>query len=767
MRSLLNPLRYRPALRRRTYATLGGNRLNQFLKISDEVRSAVAAGKPVVALESAIYTHGFPHPQNLDLARAIEKTVRDNGAVPATICILEGNAVVGLSDKELEQLAESFGKQGTIKVSRRDLAYVTGLPFVDSLNKFVGGTTIAGTSVLAHMAGIKVFATGGLGGVHRGVEKTMDVSADLTELGRTPVALICAGSKAFLDLRRTLEYLETEGVYVGTFGDRKSGQPVQYPAFYSRGCGIISPSVVQDAKEAAGIIYASHSLGLTSGQLFANPIPKEYEIPNEEIQDIIKVSVEAAETASTGNDVTPFILADILKRTAGRSIEANRGLIMNNAMMGAKVAMELAKLEEEGAQTQTTAMPHMPTPSASSQAKKTHKKTTSDIHKVDTPEVLVIGGVAVDVNCDYVLRTASTDSTPVLHTSNPSIITESLGGVANNVAYALHLSGIKTLLVSCTGADISGSWVRDQMQKRGMDTSGLASSTAYNTARYVAVNDGKGGLFVASADMNVIEQMDPENLAQATSSTGAQWVVIDGNLAAGTIVEVLRRCSKKGIKVVFEPTSAAKSTAIFSSPKKLGTFPTASLYAAAPNAQELDAMYHAASDAELFSTELPWWGIIDSLLLDSEFRTSIDALSRSSGVDLVSTGLVQKAVNLLPYIPNLFVKLGEKGCLVVSLLPPDHKALNEKRRTAGAVVVKARLGQDTGGLLVRHFEPESVQRVVSVNGAGDTFLGVVVAGMVRGEASLGSIVERAQRAAVLTLQSTQAVSEKIRDLVWE
>jgi pseudouridine-5'-phosphate glycosidase/pseudouridine kinase len=199
--------------------------------------------------------------------------VRDNGAVPATICVLNGKAVVGLSDAELEQLADSFGKAGTTKVSRRDLAYVTGLvgcplspsygrevdadgikPFVDPSNKFVGGTTIAGTSVLAHMAGIKVFATGGLGGVHRGVEKTMDVSADLTELGRTPVALICAGSKAFLDLKRTLEYLETEGVYVGTFGDRTAGEPVQYPAFYSRGCGIISPSVVKDAKEAAGII---------------------------------------------------------------------------------------------------------------------------------------------------------------------------------------------------------------------------------------------------------------------------------------------------------------------------------------------------------------------------------------------------------------------------------------------------------------------------------------------------------------------------------
>jgi pseudouridine-5'-phosphate glycosidase/pseudouridine kinase len=218
---------------------------------------------------------------------------------------------------------------------------------------------------------------------------------------------------------------------------------------------------------------------------------------------------------------------------------------------------------------------------------------------------------------------------------------------------------------------------------------------------------------------------------------------------------------------VFEPTSAAKSTAIFSPAfnprKKLGTFPEHSLYAAAPNAQELDAMYTAAADAELFSTKLPWWAVIDSLLLDSNFRADIDALSRSSGVDLVGTGLVQKAINLVPYIPNLFVKLGEKGCLVVSLLQPGDKTL-EKRPGPDAVVMKARVGEEVGGLLVRHFEAEKVDQVVSVNGAGDTFLGVAVAGLVRGE-PLESVVEKAQRAAVLTLQSREAVSRRIEDLV--
>jgi len=251
MHSLFLRCGFRPHPRH--YSTLRTSRLSQYLSITPEVQSALNSGTPVVALESAIYTHGFPHPANLPLALEIESVVRSHGAVPATICILNGKARIGLSSSELEELANSAGKEDTTKVSRRDLGYVLS----GAGGKRVGGTTVAGTSVLAHLAGIKVFATGGLGGVHRGVKNTMDVSADLTELGRTPVAVVCAGSKAFLDLPRTLEYLETEGVYVGTFRDGRDSKEVEFPAFWSRGCGIKAPSVVEDAREAAGIICES------------------------------------------------------------------------------------------------------------------------------------------------------------------------------------------------------------------------------------------------------------------------------------------------------------------------------------------------------------------------------------------------------------------------------------------------------------------------------------------------------------------------------
>ena len=222
-----------------------------FFRVSDEVRDALNAGRPVVALETTIYTHGFPYPDNVALASLLESVVRVNGAVPATIGILDGVARVGLDADELVRLTQSAGQSTTLKLSRRDLSYVCGLRLAGK--SFNGGTTIASTMLLAHLAGIKIFGTGGLGGVHRGAESTMDISADLTELGRTPVAVVASGCKSFLDIPRTLEYLETEGVGVGTFADGRQGA-VDFPAFWSRDSGVKSPTTIQDEKEAAAII---------------------------------------------------------------------------------------------------------------------------------------------------------------------------------------------------------------------------------------------------------------------------------------------------------------------------------------------------------------------------------------------------------------------------------------------------------------------------------------------------------------------------------
>lgn len=321
---------------------------NAYFQVSEEVRQALAEKRPVVALESTIYTHGWSYPSNIALASHLESVVRTNGGVPATIGILDGVARVGLAAEEVIRLATAAGKKDTLKISRRDLGFACGLT-VDGC-KYIGGTTVAGTMILAHMAGIRVFATGGLGGVHRGAESTMDISADLTELGRTPVAVISSGCKSFLDIPKTLEYLETQGVGVATFADGRSGS-VDFPAFWTRDSGVKSPMVLPDEKAAAAVLHAHLTLGLQSGLHFANPIPEKHSIAKADMDRVIEEAVEEANAAgATGNANTPFILNKIKQLTGSGSVTANRALIESNVKRGTLVAKELMKLELRGAE---------------------------------------------------------------------------------------------------------------------------------------------------------------------------------------------------------------------------------------------------------------------------------------------------------------------------------------------------------------------------------------------------------------------------------
>lgn len=316
---------------------------SDFFRVSEEVQQAIAERRPVVALESTIYTHGFPYPDNLALASRLESLVRLNGGVPATIGILDGVARVGLAADELVKLVSA---SKPLKVSRRDMGFVLGLKDMNgkSLN---GGTTVSGTMVLAHLAGIKVFGTGGLGGVHRGAEQTMDISADLTELGRTPVAVISSGCKSFLDIPKTLEYLETQGVAVATFADGRPGH-VDFPAFYTRDSGVKSPMVLQTEDDAARVILAQKALGLQSGLHFANPIPEQFSVPFAQMEKAINQALDAALTAgATGAASTPYILAKIKEITGSKSVDANKALVEANVVRATKVAVALQKLDSD------------------------------------------------------------------------------------------------------------------------------------------------------------------------------------------------------------------------------------------------------------------------------------------------------------------------------------------------------------------------------------------------------------------------------------
>lgn len=340
-RLAVHGLRAQSNVRRRAFSTR-----EKLFHVSEEVQDALNSGRPVVALETTIYTHGFPYPENVALASHLESLVRTNGGVPATIGILEGRAHVGMDADQLIQLISTAGSKDTWKISRRDLAFIGGLSGLRG-QKLNGGTTIAGTMILAHLAGIKIFATGGLGGVHRGGENSMDVSADLTELGRTPVAVISSGCKSFLDIPRTLEYLETQGVGVGTFADGRQGE-VDFPAFFCRDSGVKSPQTIQNEVDAAAIVHAQFQLPVHSGLLLANPVPERSAMQRSEIDSIIQTAVKEAEDMGiSGSKNTPYILKRIRELSNDASVVANEALIEANVIRGTKIAVELAKLEAE------------------------------------------------------------------------------------------------------------------------------------------------------------------------------------------------------------------------------------------------------------------------------------------------------------------------------------------------------------------------------------------------------------------------------------
>ncbi len=303
---------------------------NQYLDIAPEVAEALAQNKPVVALESTIISHGMPYPQNVETALKVEQVIRDNGAVPATIAIIGGRLKAGLSKDEIEHL----GKTGydVPKVSRRDLPIIVA-------KGMDGATTVATTMIIASLAGIKIFATGGIGGVHRGAETTMDISADLEELAMTPVMVVCAGAKSILDLGLTLEYLETKGVPVIGYGTK------ELPAFYTRKSGFGVDYKLDTPLELATAFHVKQKVGLKGGMLVANPIPEEYSMDPDVINKAIDEAIaESRKQGIHGKDTTPFLLAKVKEITGGDSLDSNIQLVFNNAALAAKTAVELSKL---------------------------------------------------------------------------------------------------------------------------------------------------------------------------------------------------------------------------------------------------------------------------------------------------------------------------------------------------------------------------------------------------------------------------------------
>ncbi len=308
--------------------------MKQYLSYSAEVQHAMENNLPIVALETTIISHGMPYPQNVQMAKEVEQIIRDNGAVPATIGLMDGKIKIGLSESELEEFATNANVE---KVSRRDFPYILA-------SGKIGATTVAATMIAAELAGISVFATGGIGGVHREGEVTMDISADLTELAQTNVAVVCAGAKSILDIGRTLEYLETNGVPVVGY------QCTQFPSFYSRTSEYTTDFRLDTPESVATLLKTKWELGLYGGAVIANPVPEKDEFPYEKIEAVTQQALaEAKEKGISGKNVTPFLLDKVKKLTDGKSLETNIALVKHNAAVAAQIAAAFHQLlEEEG-----------------------------------------------------------------------------------------------------------------------------------------------------------------------------------------------------------------------------------------------------------------------------------------------------------------------------------------------------------------------------------------------------------------------------------
>ncbi|KAL0939027.1 IdgA domain-containing protein [Colletotrichum truncatum] len=730
------------------YQTPAG--LKNLLRVSDEVADAVATNKPVVALESTIYTHGA-----LGNDLGLEDVVRQGGGVPAVCGILNGEPVVGLTEEEVALMVNSGNAS---KVSRRDVAHLVGLGLTG--RKVHGGTTIAGTMLLARLAGIRIFGTGGLGGVHRGGENTMDVSADLTELGRTRVAVISAGCKGFLDIPRTLEFLETHGAFVATFADGRTGK-VDFPAFWARESGTKSPLVVHTEREAAAMILAQERLNIESGMLFASPIPEQYAIPRAEMDVVIETAVtEAQEKGFTGSTNTPYVLGRIRELTQERSTLANKALVRSNVARATKIAVELSKLLNEGTESADSSSNTFVS-GFDAAAKPTTKPETPKSSKAD---VLVAGSVAIDLSCDYHPLGGGKEVSPHMHTSNPACINQSIGGVGHNVALAAHRvsKDVSVRLCSMVGDDVAGKTVLSSLESSGLDTTYIRQLTSEyhvsnRTAQYVAVNDAEKNLVVAMADMGIFANHSfPDYWKSAVAGTKPGWLVVDGNWSPKDIRAWIQAGRDQGCGVAFEPVSTAKSIGLF--PREhphLGVFPNPGIDIASPNNFELTAMYSAAKENGFFDTP-EWFEVIDAF----NMRGARERFVQLTSAEMTDAGIPVQTIHLLPYIPTLVTKLGSKGVLLTTILGRDDPRLKDRNEERW-LLTRAPVDHPTvGGVYMRLFPPAekvAIEDIVSVNGVGDTFLGVMIAGLAKG-GKVQNLINVAQKAAVLTLKSHESVS---------
>ncbi|XP_055637634.1 uncharacterized protein LOC129776181 [Toxorhynchites rutilus septentrionalis] len=642
------------------------------IDIQPAVREALQmAPQTVVALESTIVTHGMPYPHNLETALEVEQIVRQKGAVPATIAIVEGRIQVGLSGDQLARLAKADYRQ-TIKTSRRDLAYV--------LSKGLsGGTTVAGTLLVTDMVGIRVFATGGIGGVHRGGEHTMDVSADLVELGRTPVAVVSSGVKSILDIPRTLEYLETQGVCVASY----KCPDLDFPAFYTRSSGSKAPYNLDSASEAARMISVNSALGLRSGFLIGVPLPEEFSLDRKEMDEVIAQSLaEADRLGIKGKEVTPFILAAVSSITTGRSLESNMALIKNNARVASEIAVELYRIENRKCGVGISETSETEATNVSSQR----------------PAPVVIGGSIVDT-CITVLDGDLKLDGATYHAT----IDISGGGVGRNIAEGIWKIYGNVHLISAVGNDQNGEYLKRLLPNHC--GSSIVTTGSHPTANCSVLLDNQGECKLVVGDMSIHNAISVDWInSHSKLIQGTPLVIIDSNISASAMKAIFQLCRQYGKPVFFEPTDMRAASKPFSGSVRDDAIQV--IRFVTPNLYELRDIAKSLG----YKNTIP-----ETFVENFENMHALLAEVRSL------------ALFVNQFVDNVIVTLGSYGVAIVRKTTEDvpffDKQSNYYRHTPK---------DDSEPSAVRFYHARKLAQIVNVSGAGDSFTSGFVAAMLDG-----------------------------------
>ncbi|XP_015909347.2 uncharacterized protein [Parasteatoda tepidariorum] len=631
----------------------------EFVKFSSEVRDGLSQSAPIVALESTVITHGLPFPDNLSTASKMEEVVRNNKAIPATIGIIDGIIHIGMSKNELEILAS---KNRTLtKISRRDLPYVMS-------KKMSGGTTVSATMILAHKAGVPIFATGGIGGVHREGENTMDVSADLYELARTPLTVVSAGVKSILDIDRTLEYLETLGVCVASFGPSKD-----FPAFFTPKSGFFAACHVSNPKEAAELIDSRDKLELDSGLLLAVPISEEFYEDGLETESVIEEALNDAKANGVkGKDVTPFVLNRVRELSDGASLRANIGLLMNNAKVASQIAVNLNNLKNRSGGTGSSRV-------LQNSCKSIDKKSCFG-------RPVVVGGSVLDIHVKA-LEDVKMDGRTLA-----GQVGSTAGGVGRNLADGMSRLELNPFFISAVGVQEHSQALLSKM--RHMDISGIKLVPDSRTGVCIINIDQYGECLYVIGDMDIHDRITRDLVEEHKEVISkAPLLIMDGNIPLETMDYLLKMCGENNVPIWFEPTDLSKAHRPFLS----STLWKSALSYATPNMNELRIMYNT-----IFDKNVPL----------------------SSGVREHLNVTLEEALELgKPLLDGSFhtlvVTLGAHGVLVISNLQSTS-------------FLVGKLTSQKGELRATYYPSLKTNSIVSVSGAGDCFASGMIGGILRG-----------------------------------